>query len=322
MKSRFVIFAEHIDWIHPSCRDLAIEELAQSRKYRQQFLTNCSEAGLFLACSLAGGATGKRQLPLLQNSDDWADFSSRAQDLIVSKPNVLRILWSNCEQIKNQSIEDPSLQQSANRLKMMIKDKLLCTIAKHVGLFAYSDATAFRSFFEISKELESSLSIDLSPAWNECLEDANRWLKRPFVIYQDNEVPGQIADFLHIIQAHYPQELQNPETRKKMEEAINLLLTRVEDESDIDYSEEEDKIRRQAEAFETAGKAFERISELPVWELDAQKTLTQAAYHLKYEAKNIRENLPDEEDPDSYSSSNYQRPSGEDMNISELFSDL
>jgi hypothetical protein len=61
------LLAEEVDWIHPSCRDLAIDELAENAADRRRFLANCSETGLALATSLAGGAQGLRRLPLLQS---------------------------------------------------------------------------------------------------------------------------------------------------------------------------------------------------------------------------------------------------------------
>jgi len=49
---------EHVDWIHPSCRDLAIDELTENPKDRVRFLRHCSEVGVELATSLAGGPKG------------------------------------------------------------------------------------------------------------------------------------------------------------------------------------------------------------------------------------------------------------------------
>jgi hypothetical protein len=78
------MFADEINWIHPSCRDLAIDELSEHQYDRQKFLATCSEKGLALATSLAGGAKGQRQLPLLQTDEDWRCFTVRAEQLCVS----------------------------------------------------------------------------------------------------------------------------------------------------------------------------------------------------------------------------------------------
>ena len=64
-----------IDWMHPSWRDLVIEELATDSAAREHFLKNCGPPGFLLALSVAGGATGGRVMPLLCSAKDWAALS-------------------------------------------------------------------------------------------------------------------------------------------------------------------------------------------------------------------------------------------------------
>lgn len=70
--------------MHPSWRDLVIEELATDGAAREHFLKNCGPPGFLLALSVAGGATGGRVMPLLCTSKDWAALSD-------SVPRVLRL---------------------------------------------------------------------------------------------------------------------------------------------------------------------------------------------------------------------------------------
>jgi hypothetical protein len=72
-----------IDWMHPSWRDLVIEELANDEAARQHFLKSCGAPGFLLALSVAGGATGNRAMPLLCSPKDWAALSH-------AMPRVLR----------------------------------------------------------------------------------------------------------------------------------------------------------------------------------------------------------------------------------------
>lgn len=316
------LFASEIGWIHPSCRDLAIEELAQSRRERHRFLMHCSEAGLLLASSLAGGATGARQLPLLQSDNDWADFSLRAKNLLAERVNVLRVIWFNYEQMKKQAVEDNELQQPAQRLRTIIEDELILVAAQHLGSFAYSDSQSFRTFFKICQELRVIRTIDLSDAWDECTDDAQQWLNDQCVIWQDDLVPGRTADFVRNVQEFYPSELQRPEIREKLHRVINDLLERAGGEYNSDYGDPkgEDEARERAAAFEKVGRAFKQLSELSLWDRQEQETLTTTANHFAYEANSLQEFLPCE--PDSDDDSSYERPSGEDMNINELFRDL
>lgn len=52
-------------WVHPSYRDLVIEELEKDETRGINFLRSCSLAGLQLSLSVAGGAKGDRQFPLM-----------------------------------------------------------------------------------------------------------------------------------------------------------------------------------------------------------------------------------------------------------------
>src|SRR5437773_2726429 len=73
-----------IDWMHPSWRDLVIEELATDEPAREHFLKNCGPPGFLLALSVAGGATGGRVMPLLRSPKDWTALTEAA-------PRVLRL---------------------------------------------------------------------------------------------------------------------------------------------------------------------------------------------------------------------------------------
>ena len=54
-----------IDWIHPSCRDLVIEELTSEPTLQAKFVEKMSLQGIKLSVSDSGGVTGERRLPLL-----------------------------------------------------------------------------------------------------------------------------------------------------------------------------------------------------------------------------------------------------------------
>jgi hypothetical protein len=60
-----------IDWVHPSWRDLVIEELAADTETRRHFLARCGVDGAAVALSEAGGAEGERERPLLREDADW-----------------------------------------------------------------------------------------------------------------------------------------------------------------------------------------------------------------------------------------------------------
>ena len=61
-------FSLTVQWIHPSYRDLVIDELSQDQSLRLRFLQMANLEGIKLALSQAGGAKGERHLPLLKDA--------------------------------------------------------------------------------------------------------------------------------------------------------------------------------------------------------------------------------------------------------------
>jgi hypothetical protein len=66
-----------IGWVHPSWRDLVIDELREDAAARRRFLDACSVHGTMLALSEAGGIAGERTLPLLVSDGDWDRLGDR-----------------------------------------------------------------------------------------------------------------------------------------------------------------------------------------------------------------------------------------------------
>ena len=70
-----------IGWVHPSWRDLVIDELRDDAVARRRFLGACALHGVMLALSQQGGIAGERMLPLLANDSDWDVLGDRVAHL-------------------------------------------------------------------------------------------------------------------------------------------------------------------------------------------------------------------------------------------------
>jgi hypothetical protein len=70
-----------IGWVHPSWRDLVINELRQDTPARRRFLDACALYGTMLALSQEGGIAGERILPLLVSDGDWDRLGDRMRQL-------------------------------------------------------------------------------------------------------------------------------------------------------------------------------------------------------------------------------------------------
>jgi hypothetical protein len=71
-----------IGWVHPSWRDLVIDELAEDANARRRFLSACGIYGVILALSGKGGASGERSLPLMICDADWDTLGDRIAELL------------------------------------------------------------------------------------------------------------------------------------------------------------------------------------------------------------------------------------------------
>jgi hypothetical protein len=90
-KSEKFQVANGVDWIHPSYRDLVIEELERDSQTSELFLEHCSWTGLSLALSLAGGDKGVRRYPLLRTDKSWDTLRKRLVHLLETETSLYRL---------------------------------------------------------------------------------------------------------------------------------------------------------------------------------------------------------------------------------------
>lgn len=316
------LFQAEIDWIHPSCRDLAIEELAVSPVDRQRFLQNCSEAGLFLASSLAGGQSGDRQLPLLRTDVDWADFTARARVVAKENGTVLKLVWRNYQQLLKSSDNNPDLKRFVASMRAALKQVLDQLTAEAVAAHAYSNPEAFGILMEVCRELGVTNQLDLSDAWDDCLEDVNSWAKGHYSPWEDDRVPGDVSKFIEMLHESKRAELEKPDAKGKMAQVMAALLERAEDESNSYYKGPKDNDERsnRADGYETLGKAFDNLSGLPFLDESTLDGLRSTSAYFSRQAESLREELPGE--PDYDGESRHGASTTEDVNVDELFKDL
>ena len=91
-----VVLPTSLVWVHPSWRDLVIDDLAGDESARRDFVAGCSLEGLLLALSAGGGRSGTRSLPLLVADADWDAAAERLHELVPSldERDALRLLLS------------------------------------------------------------------------------------------------------------------------------------------------------------------------------------------------------------------------------------
>lgn len=79
LRESFVTGEDEIDWMHPSYRDLVIDELAADAGLQHGFLSSMGLSGIKLAISDTGGKEGDRRFPLMNLPDSWEILEARCQ---------------------------------------------------------------------------------------------------------------------------------------------------------------------------------------------------------------------------------------------------
>jgi hypothetical protein len=155
-----------VTWVHPSWRDLVIEELIQDRSARQRLLRESSIEGILLAVSTAGGASGERLLPLMREDEDWDVLADRLAMLIrdLDEPDLTRLFVSLAEaraaMPSDGRRELDALASYTLELVARRWNRERAVIA--VGVLA--------SWFEFAEELPEPLTPpELAPTWIELL---------------------------------------------------------------------------------------------------------------------------------------------------------
>jgi hypothetical protein len=94
-----VVEPTSVAWVHPSWRDLVIDELVQDAVARRSFLRDSSIEGVLLALSTAGGEAGERVVPLLVEDPDWDALADRigSLDAQLDGPAITRLLGALAE---------------------------------------------------------------------------------------------------------------------------------------------------------------------------------------------------------------------------------
>lgn len=97
-----------VTWVHPSWRDLVIDQLERDPVRRRAFLARCGIEGALLALSIAGGPAGERNLPFLIDDADWDELLAHVDALVgeLDTAERVRLLRQVSEAVLDRSHDD------------------------------------------------------------------------------------------------------------------------------------------------------------------------------------------------------------------------
>jgi hypothetical protein len=106
-----------VAWVHPSWRDLVIDELRADPVERRAFLRRASLEGVLVALSTGGGAHGERTLPLLVDDADWDVLGDQLVRAVrdADDHDALRVLGALAAALRAR-LADPAAQAELEAL--------------------------------------------------------------------------------------------------------------------------------------------------------------------------------------------------------------
>lgn len=105
-----------VDWIHPSCRDLAIDKLSANNQDRKHFLRNTTVNGLVLALSIGGGPTGVRSFPLTRDDEDWGFTAELMVRCLAANISVAKELLAAHDSAMTEELDEAMLSKFRSTL--------------------------------------------------------------------------------------------------------------------------------------------------------------------------------------------------------------
>jgi hypothetical protein len=311
-----------VGWIHPSYRDLIVDQLATDEALRKRFLEVMNLEGVKLAVSQGGGERGQRKLPLLVTEQDWTMLLAKCLSLLdnlgtteavslirilrsatvdltgVDRSRILRVLAECCERVTAKMdaakgiIKESDLRELMEATVMM--DPL--PVLPQMGLTWRAATSALTTTVKEAAENSTPIDADAVLEWARLTDLVTK--NEPRLMRQVN----------------YPQAFTGEITQL-------LLAVGKESEDDAEY-EDPDELLAEADRFDTMGEALKIIERLfPELAGEISKAMSSAASQEDYLREQYRDAQQGPEE--GYDGGEIRSGLGsQPFDVDSLFSDL
>lgn len=307
--------------MHPSYRDLLIEELMYDRQLRKLFMQNMTIPGIKLALSDTGGYEGQRFFPLMVDDEYWEILRERCIQLVdqINSFEIQSLL----------TILTNGITQSKSQKEIRELEKILINVLKQV--FSKWNTTPSKlSPYDIDAYCKASLFIkplppipDLIQTWQYYLDSFIKDLDEAesYVIIYAYSLE-QIIDLITLIEDNEPRFLKQVGFPKLLQKEMGRLVKILEDEvgSEVLLSEYEE-YKDEAERLAGFVTCCENLAELDFgYTVKFDELVTQLSDKVIYYDDKASElfhpDIEDEQDDFEHTSTT------ESFDIDAVFSDL
>jgi len=211
-----------VTWVHPSWRDLVIDELATNPGERRRFLSNCTIEGFLLAISIGGGASGERNFPLLLADEDWDAATDRLHELIgdLDEPSLHR-LFSALE----AALEGARENHTRSEVRALAMSVLGVLARRWDDAHTAIPAALLGSWFAAASKLPELEAVpDLTSTWIEFLPPSR------IDIESDQELRrfDEWLRLAEILEERSPETLERFQFPERQAEVFSLFLEDTE----------------------------------------------------------------------------------------------
>ncbi|MEK6408375.1 MAG: hypothetical protein AABN34_15720 [Acidobacteriota bacterium] len=229
-----------LSWVHPSCRDLVIEQFRSNDTLRRQYLSRCKLEGLQLATSIGGGPSGKTHLPLLVDDNDWAALKARAIQLVVAGEDVLSVLVNNYRAMRLPSADAGHVRERFGQFF----DEILKAVRERAATGIEWSLKGITTFY-MARELSESYcpTVDPSELFGKLASSVQRLLAKESVEVISVSEIGEFRDFLNLMSRCDPSFLRTPANKATLFEIASGIVEIVEPQyrdltSDVSFDED------------------------------------------------------------------------------------
>jgi hypothetical protein len=308
------------DWIHPSYRDLVIDELAADPEMRRQFLTRASLEGVKLAVSDTGGQEGLRQLPFMLSTESWDVLEERVLAIVRTLDqdrDLLEVLSSAARRSYSTDVK-PRWDGLISALCSAIKEKWDATRKR-------LEAADLRAFRRARSAIDSGLELPaLLGTWRSLEQELRENLAaHPSFDQFDFDSFDELTRFAEEAEECIPGFLNKHGLPDQFESATGRMFKKAEQSfRALEYSDDEDDRAEFASDVSRLANALGRVSKMHTWEsLDAStRAFLKEAGIWAIELDGMAATFtPYEEDYDRF---DYRESPAEEFDIDALFTEL
>lgn len=311
---------QRADWIHPSYRDLVIDELVGSYELRMHFFRRSSLEGVKIAVSDTGGQQGERQLPFMLSSESWDVLQERCLAIVAEQQTDKALLEVLSSAAARASV--PYLAARWNKLLTAICRAIRRKWDSTKKLICAGDLAAFREAKQVANcdcpLPEVNLSWDsLEDAFRESISDYSPGDDFDFGPFDD------LAEFATELDLAEPTLLAARGFPDNFEsEIVTVIDAAHEAMADPHFSDDPGQLRECARTLSHVSTALARVSTLSA---NLGLDLYGKSKELESGSTVFEERATDCEspDPEDFGEDEHRASSPDQMfNVDALFAEL